>query len=150
MAAPSRASSAVGQRDGYNEIHEFCRDLTLCSRGHSLFHDNQWFHVYCFKEASGSGPLGRMEGSRDGGAAKVLHDDHHRANDFVVEVHDRMPVLLTEDQFSPWLSGEVGVELWKPARNDFLQRWPVSKRVNSSKADADDSTLVEAIQPGGN
>jgi hypothetical protein len=23
------------ERDGYNEIHEFCRDLTLCSRGHA-------------------------------------------------------------------------------------------------------------------
>ena len=25
-------------------------------------------------------------------------------NDFVAEVHDRMPVLLTEEQFAPWLS----------------------------------------------
>src|SRR5277367_3938041 len=39
------------ERDGYNEIHEFCRDLTLCSRGHALHHDGQWFHVYCFKQA---------------------------------------------------------------------------------------------------
>jgi hypothetical protein len=39
------------ERHGYNEIHEFCRDLTLCSRGHALFHDGQWIHVYCFKEA---------------------------------------------------------------------------------------------------
>ena len=38
--------------DGYNEIHKFCRDLTLCSRGHALYHDGQWFHVYCFKEAA--------------------------------------------------------------------------------------------------
>jgi hypothetical protein len=29
--------------------------------------------------------------------------------------------------------------------NDDLQRWPVSKRVNSSKADADDPTLIEKI-----
>jgi hypothetical protein len=42
----------LGQRDDYNEIHEFCRDLTLCTRGHSLYHDEQWFHVYCFKEAA--------------------------------------------------------------------------------------------------
>jgi len=34
------------QGGGYNEIHEFCRDLTLCSRGHALYHDGQWFHVY--------------------------------------------------------------------------------------------------------
>jgi hypothetical protein len=37
---------------GYKEIHDFCRDLTLCSRGHSLHHDGQWFQVYCFKEAA--------------------------------------------------------------------------------------------------
>ena len=34
----------------------------------------------------------------------------------------------------------------KPAPNDFLQRWPVSKRVNSSKADADDATLIDRIE----
>jgi hypothetical protein len=33
----------------------------------------------------------------------------------------------------------------KPAPDDFLQRWPVSKRVNSSKADADDATLIEKV-----
>jgi putative SOS response-associated peptidase YedK len=68
-------------------------------------------------------------------------------NDFVAEVHDRMPVLLTEDQFVPWLSGAAGTELLRAAPDDYLQRWPVSKRVNSSKADADDLTLIEAIQP---
>jgi hypothetical protein len=48
-------------------------------------------------------------------------------NKFVAEVHDRMPVLLTEKQFDPWLSGEAGVEYLEPAPNDFLQKWPVSK-----------------------
>jgi putative SOS response-associated peptidase YedK len=66
-------------------------------------------------------------------------------NDFVAEVHDRMPVLLTEEQFAPWLSGEAGMEYLKPAPNDYLQRSPVSKRVNSSKADADDPTLIEPV-----
>ena len=37
--------------DRYNKIPKFCRDLTLYSRGHALYHDGQWFHVYCFKEA---------------------------------------------------------------------------------------------------
>ena len=56
-----------------------------------------------------------------------------------------MPVLLTEEQFAPWLSGEAGMEYLKPAPNDYLQRSPVSKRVNSSKADADDPTLIEPV-----
>ena len=67
-------------------------------------------------------------------------------NSFVATLHDRMPVLLTEKQFEPWLSGEAGAEYLKPAGNDMLlQMWPVSKRVNSSKAPADDPTLIERV-----
>jgi putative SOS response-associated peptidase YedK len=59
---------------------------------------------------------------------------------------NRMPALLSEKQFAPWLSGEAGVGILKPAPNDYLQRWPVSKRVNSSKADVDDATLIERVE----
>jgi putative SOS response-associated peptidase YedK len=67
-------------------------------------------------------------------------------NGFAAQIHDRMPAFLTEAQFTPWLSGEAGVEYLKPAPNDYLQRWPVSKRVNSSKADAEDATLIERVE----
>jgi hypothetical protein len=30
-------------------------------------------------------------------------------NDYVAEVHERMPVLLTEKDFEPWLQGEAGI-----------------------------------------
>jgi putative SOS response-associated peptidase YedK len=53
-----------------------------------------------------------------------------------------MPVLLQPDQFAHWLRGNMGVEQLKPAPNDYLQRWPVSKKVNSSKADKDDAALI--------
>ena len=59
---------------------------------------------------------------------------------------DRMPVILEPDQFEPWLSGGAGVEMLKPAANDVLRRWPVSKRVNSSRAPADDATLMEEVE----
>ena len=39
----------------------------------------------------------------------------------------------------------MGVEELNPAPNDYLQRWPVSRRVNSSKADQDDVTLIDPI-----
>jgi putative SOS response-associated peptidase YedK len=67
-------------------------------------------------------------------------------NGFAAQIHDRMPAFLTEAQFAPWLSGEAGAGILKPAPNDHLQRWPVSKRVNSSKADADDPTLIEKVE----
>jgi putative SOS response-associated peptidase YedK len=47
--------------------------------------------------------------------------------------------------FEPWLSGEAGIELLKPAPDDLLQRWPVSKRVNSSKTPGDDPTLIDQV-----
>jgi len=66
-------------------------------------------------------------------------------NKFVTEVHDRMPVLLSEQDYEPWLSGVAGTELLKPAAEDLLQRWPVSMRVNSSRAPDDDPRLIEPI-----
>jgi putative SOS response-associated peptidase YedK len=67
-------------------------------------------------------------------------------NDFAAEIHDHMPAFLTQEQLEPWLSGKAGAEYLKPVPNDFLQRWPVSRRVNSSKADADDATLIERVE----
>lgn len=63
-------------------------------------------------------------------------------NTFVGEVHDRMAVPLAEDDCEPWLSGQAGLELLKPASENVLQRWPVSKRVNSSRAPDDDPALI--------
>jgi putative SOS response-associated peptidase YedK len=57
-----------------------------------------------------------------------------------------MPALLAEQDFEPWLRGAAGVELLRPAPEDTLQCWPVSKRVNSSRAPADDPTLIEPIE----
>jgi putative SOS response-associated peptidase YedK len=67
-------------------------------------------------------------------------------NDMAAQIHDRMPAFLTEAQFAPWLSGQAGAGMLKPAPNDLLQRWPVSKRVNSSKADADDPALIDKVE----
>jgi putative SOS response-associated peptidase YedK len=53
-----------------------------------------------------------------------------------------MPVLLATTDFEPGLSGAASAELLRPAPNDLLARWPVSKRVNSSRASDDDSSLI--------
>ena len=63
-------------------------------------------------------------------------------NAMVAELHDRMPVILEPDQWKQWEQGAPGeiVELMRPAPDGFLQRWPVSRRVNSSRADDDDAS----------
>jgi len=66
-------------------------------------------------------------------------------NDVAAQVHDRMPVLLAERDFEPWLLGQAGIELLKPAPKYLLQKWPVSKRMNSSRASDDDPTLIDPV-----
>ena len=67
------------------------------------------------------------------------------ANELVAKVHDRMPVLLQPTDFDGWLTGTADAELLKPAANDYLQAWPVSRRVNSSRASSDDPTLIDRV-----
>jgi putative SOS response-associated peptidase YedK len=64
------------------------------------------------------------------------------ANDFASKIHDRMPVLLQPNDFDRWLVGTAGTELLKPASNDYLQAWPVSRRVHSSRAPSDDCCVT--------
>ena len=61
-------------------------------------------------------------------------------NDFVADVHDR----LEPTDFGSWLN-DGGAALLRPAANDVLQRWPVSQRVNSSRAQDYDPTLIEPL-----
>ena len=58
-----------------------------------------------------------------------------------------MPVILEAKDSEQWERGDpkdVGA-LMKPAGEDVLQKWPVSKRVNSSRAPDDDASLIEEI-----
>lgn len=65
-------------------------------------------------------------------------------NKFVAEVHDRMPVVLEPSQFDQWMLGtpDEAAALMRPAAEDVLQKWAVSKAVNSSKAPKDDPSLI--------
>jgi putative SOS response-associated peptidase YedK len=68
------------------------------------------------------------------------------ANKLTSQIHDRMPVLLQPNNFDRWLDGRAGTELLKPAPDDNLQVWRVSRRVNSSRATDDDPALLETMQ----
>jgi putative SOS response-associated peptidase YedK len=64
-------------------------------------------------------------------------------NKVAAKVHDRMPVLLAPNQFEAWLSGKAGAEILRPAPDRMLAMRPVSKRVNSSRTDDSDASLIE-------
>ncbi len=56
-----------------------------------------------------------------------------------------MPVILDLENVGPWLRGEAGTELLKPALEDVLRMWPVSKRV-SKPGNTDDASLIEPVE----
>jgi putative SOS response-associated peptidase YedK len=60
------------------------------------------------------------------------------ANDFMAKIHTRMPVILEENDWKPWLA-EPRTELLKPANDDALQAWRVSTNVNSSRYQGEDT-----------
>ncbi len=68
------------------------------------------------------------------------------ANTFTRPIHDRMPVLLGQQDHEAWLAGKAGVELLQPAPNDLLRMWPVSKRGNVSGRGDDDPSLIEPVE----
>jgi putative SOS response-associated peptidase YedK len=53
--------------------------------------------------------------------------------------------LLLPKDFDHWLADTAGTELLKPAPSDYLQVWPVSRRVNSSRTAGDDPALIDRV-----
>lgn len=80
---------------------------------------------------------GLWEGYRwpDGTIARTFTIMTTNANATVAELHDRMPVILEQKDWATWL-GEVegaSAELLRPAAEDVLRIWPVSRAVNSPR-----------------
>jgi putative SOS response-associated peptidase YedK len=62
------------------------------------------------------------------------------ANRFMARIHDRMPVILEVADWPAWL-GETETDpsaLLRPAAEDVLRSWPVSRDVNSPRHDRAD------------
>ncbi len=65
-------------------------------------------------------------------------------------VHDRMPVVLAPDDWAAWLEGENPAPLLRPAPDDLLRFWPVSKAVNTPRNNGPELLDEQAPAPAGN
>ena len=65
-------------------------------------------------------------------------------NEFVREIHTRMPVILPEENHDSWLSGEAGKEILVPYPAERMKAWPISDRVNSPKND--DAEMIAPVE----
>lgn len=61
------------------------------------------------------------------------------ANDFMNQLHHRMPVVLQQDAADRWLAGDNGV---LAEASPAFRAWPVDRRVNNARNEGDE--LVEA------
>ncbi len=75
------------------------------------------------------------------------------ANATVVRIHDRMPVVISPEDFSRWLDCKTQepravADLMKPVEDDFFEMIPVSDKVNKvANVGADLIEAVEEKQP---
>jgi putative SOS response-associated peptidase YedK len=60
-------------------------------------------------------------------------------------IHDRTPLLLDKADIGPWLNGTPGTEPLRPAAEDRVRMWLVSRRVNKTGTADDDPTLVDEV-----
>ena len=97
---------------------------------------------------------GLWAGWKDEDTGEVIHSFTivtAGANDMMAPIHDRMPVMLQEDAWERWLDpgrleGEALAELkglLVPSDEEWLELYPVSRRVNDVRNDGPD--LVEQI-----
>ena len=66
------------------------------------------------------------------------------ANELVIEIHDRMPLILAPTDYARWLSEEPDPgDLMRLFPTEPMRTWPISTRVN--KTENDDPSIVEPI-----
>ncbi len=67
------------------------------------------------------------------------------ANSLTGTVHNRMPAVLDNADIGRWLNSTTGAEVLRPAAEDRLRMWPVSRRVNKTGTGDDDPTLIKEV-----
>lgn len=91
---------------------------------------------------------GIWEGWRapDGSILRTFAVITTEANETVQPIHHRMPVVVDPTDVEIWLGddADAAAELMKPAPNDVLRAWPVSRAVNDVRRDGPD--LLEPIE----
>jgi len=71
------------------------------------------------------------------------------ASAWMAPYHDRMPVLLSENDVAGWLDGSLGSDALKPAAESTLREWVVDKRMNRTGVGDDDPTIILPLAKAG-
>lgn len=92
--------------------------------------------------------LWEMWKTPDGNTLRTVCIVTTSANELMAPVHDRMPVLISPENFGPWLNPAIegsAVQDWlMPASPECMDSWPVSKEV--SWASNEGEGLIQRIE----
>ena len=68
-------------------------------------------------------------------------------NDMMAKIHDRMPVILRQEDYRRWLSDESDPrDLMVPFASEFMRMWPVDRKGGNSKNESAD--IIDPIDLG--
>ena len=67
------------------------------------------------------------------------------ANEFMKDLHHRMPVVLQPERANVWLSGDDALIETASEDTPALKAFPVDRRVNNARNEGED--LIEAVGP---
>jgi putative SOS response-associated peptidase YedK len=152
VPSPNARAETVGTKPMFREAFKSKR-LLIPASGYYEWHDAPGGkQPYYFTRRDGqpitiAGLWSRWKNKETGEDLQSCTMVITEPNKFVAEVDDRMPVILEAKDFEQWEHGDAtdAAALMKPAAEGVLEKWPVSKRVNSSRAPDDDASLIEPI-----
>ena len=65
-------------------------------------------------------------------------------NDLMKDIHNRMPVILGEDDHDRWLDLDADItDVLRPCPSDWLEAYPVDQRVGNVRNN--DARLIEPL-----
>ncbi len=142
-------AETVAEKPSYRNAYKHRRCLVLADGFYEWHREGDTKVPYFISLASGepfafAGLWERWKNRDDGDvldSATLITTD---ANEYLSQVHHRMPLILTPDTADRWLSGDTTLIDEAHEVTPALQAWPVSRQVNNARNEGE-----ELVYPDG-
>jgi putative SOS response-associated peptidase YedK len=94
-----------------------------------------WFIHFKSGEPLAMGGIWESWTSTEGEILRTFSIITTQANEVMAPIHDRMPLIISPEQWSRWLSPDVVevAQLLEPYRSDAMEAWPVTRKVSNAR-----------------
>ena len=151
----ARLSNAWGEtlteKPSFRDVFKRCRCLVPADGFYKKKSEDKQKQPYYFSMKSGEpfalGGLWESWRAPNGDILRTCCLITTEPNEIMLPVHDRMPVIVSPDDYETWLTGDPDnvQALVRPYQTDGMQAWAVSKRVSRASEEG-----ADLIVPAGN